>query len=143
MAAHKGPASLRPRCTRSGSSVAAIPVYQSTSLLKRLDASFLPRRPGLYPRPVRMGFMADKVSLGQVSLPVLLFSPVSIPPVLRSHLYQCHCVTSVWKQHESKNGLTSDAVTAPVKDPQQIHIYRIIRYVTNIVCHLLSFCLPC
>jgi hypothetical protein len=30
MAAHKGPASLRPRCTRSGSSVAAIPIYQST-----------------------------------------------------------------------------------------------------------------
>jgi hypothetical protein len=30
MAAHKGPASLRPRCTRSGSSVAAISVYQST-----------------------------------------------------------------------------------------------------------------
>jgi hypothetical protein len=29
MAAHKGPASSRPRCTRSGSSVAAIPVYQS------------------------------------------------------------------------------------------------------------------
>jgi hypothetical protein len=27
MAAHKGPASLRPRCTRSGSSVAAIPIY--------------------------------------------------------------------------------------------------------------------
>jgi hypothetical protein len=27
MATHKGPASLRPRCTRSGSSVAAIPVY--------------------------------------------------------------------------------------------------------------------
>jgi hypothetical protein len=30
MAAHKGPASLRPRCTRTGSSVAAITVYQST-----------------------------------------------------------------------------------------------------------------
>jgi hypothetical protein len=28
MAAHKGPASVRPRCTRGGSSVAAIPVYQ-------------------------------------------------------------------------------------------------------------------
>jgi hypothetical protein len=27
MAAHKGPASLRPRCTQSGSSVATIPVY--------------------------------------------------------------------------------------------------------------------
>jgi hypothetical protein len=32
MAAHKGSANLRPRCTRSGSSVAAIPVYHSTSL---------------------------------------------------------------------------------------------------------------
>jgi hypothetical protein len=31
MVAHKGPASLRPRCTRSGTSVAAIPVYQSSS----------------------------------------------------------------------------------------------------------------
>jgi hypothetical protein len=31
MAAHKWPASSRPRCTRSGSSVAAIPVYQSRS----------------------------------------------------------------------------------------------------------------
>jgi hypothetical protein len=27
MAAHKGPGSLRPRCTRSGSSVAAAPIY--------------------------------------------------------------------------------------------------------------------
>jgi hypothetical protein len=29
MAAHKGPVSSRPRCTWSGSSIAAIPVYQS------------------------------------------------------------------------------------------------------------------
>jgi hypothetical protein len=29
MAAHKGPASLRPRCTQSGNSVAAIPAYPS------------------------------------------------------------------------------------------------------------------
>jgi hypothetical protein len=35
MAAHRGRASLRPRCTRSGSSVAAIPVYQSTPLVSR------------------------------------------------------------------------------------------------------------
>jgi hypothetical protein len=27
MAVHKGPANLRPRCTQSGSSAAAIPVY--------------------------------------------------------------------------------------------------------------------
>jgi hypothetical protein len=30
MAAHKGPASSRPRCTRSGSSVATIPVYHTS-----------------------------------------------------------------------------------------------------------------
>jgi hypothetical protein len=30
MAAHKGPASSRPRCTQGGSSVAAIPVYHFT-----------------------------------------------------------------------------------------------------------------
>jgi hypothetical protein len=36
MAAHKWPASLRPRCTWSGSSVAAIPVYQFTSWFKQL-----------------------------------------------------------------------------------------------------------
>jgi hypothetical protein len=34
MAAHKGPATLRPRCTRSGSSVAVIPVYQSNLVIK-------------------------------------------------------------------------------------------------------------
>jgi hypothetical protein len=32
MAGHEEPASLRPRCTRSGSSVAAIPVYQFNPL---------------------------------------------------------------------------------------------------------------
>jgi hypothetical protein len=31
MAAHKGPASSRPRCTRGGSFIAAIPVYQSNT----------------------------------------------------------------------------------------------------------------
>jgi hypothetical protein len=30
MAAHKGPAILRPKCTRGGRSVAAIPVYGHT-----------------------------------------------------------------------------------------------------------------
>jgi hypothetical protein len=33
MAVHKGPASLKPKCTRSGSSVAAIPVYQSAGVI--------------------------------------------------------------------------------------------------------------
>ena len=35
-----------------------------------------------------MRFMVDKVTLGQVFLRVLLFSPVNIiPPVLRTHLH--------------------------------------------------------
>jgi hypothetical protein len=39
MAAHKGPTSLRPRSIRSGSSVAAIPVYQS---IEELVYNFTP-----------------------------------------------------------------------------------------------------
>jgi hypothetical protein len=42
MATHKGPASLRPRCTRSGSSVAAIPVYQSCCMVTGLTVCKAP-----------------------------------------------------------------------------------------------------
>jgi len=37
-----------------------------------------PRGPGFDPRPVYVGFMVDKVSLGQIFLQVHLFSPVII-----------------------------------------------------------------
>jgi hypothetical protein len=47
MAAHKGPASLRPRCIRSGSSVAAIPVHQSMPGKKSGNHA------GLYPSEVQ------------------------------------------------------------------------------------------
>jgi hypothetical protein len=40
MAAHKGPASLRPRFTRSGSSVAAMPIYLSKWSEVSLPASY-------------------------------------------------------------------------------------------------------
>jgi hypothetical protein len=41
------------------------------------------RRPGFVPRSVHVGFVVDKVALGQVSFRVLRFSPVSfIPPYL-------------------------------------------------------------
>jgi hypothetical protein len=39
--AHKGPASLSPGCTRSGSSVAAIPNYQSTSIHSRWPSQLI------------------------------------------------------------------------------------------------------
>jgi len=38
------------------------------------------RKPWFNPRPVNVGFVADKVTLGQVFLRVLLFSPVTNTP---------------------------------------------------------------
>jgi hypothetical protein len=51
--------------------------------LRRLVAGLLPRRSGFDPGWVHVGFVVDKVALGQVFPLLLLFSPVSfIPPVL-------------------------------------------------------------
>jgi hypothetical protein len=55
--------------------------------LRRLAASLSPRRPGFDPGSVHVGFVVNKVALGQVFVRVLRFSPVSfIPPVL--HYYE-------------------------------------------------------
>jgi hypothetical protein len=44
--------------------------------------------PGFAPRPVHVGFVVDKVALGQVFLRVLRFSPVNtIQPLL--HIHSC------------------------------------------------------
>jgi hypothetical protein len=48
----------------------------------RLQRGLSPRRIGIDPRPVRVENLVDKLALGQVSLGVLLFSPVSIIPLL-------------------------------------------------------------
>ena len=46
-----------------------------------------PRGPEFDPRSVHMRYVMDKVALGQISVPVLLFSPVSIVPlVLHPHI---------------------------------------------------------
>jgi hypothetical protein len=51
--------------------------------LRRLAAGLPPRRPGFDPGSVHVGFVVDKVALGQVFPRVLRFSPVNyIPPVL-------------------------------------------------------------
>jgi hypothetical protein len=45
------------------------------------------KRIGFDPRPVNVGFVVDKVALGQVSIPVILLSPVTIiPPIFRTHI---------------------------------------------------------
>jgi hypothetical protein len=52
--------------------------------LRRLAAGLPQRRPGFDPGSVYVGFVVDKVALGQVFPRVLRFSPVNIiPPVLR------------------------------------------------------------
>jgi hypothetical protein len=45
--------------------------------LRRLAAGLSPRRPGFDPGSVHVGFIMDKVALGQVLPRVLRFSPVS------------------------------------------------------------------
>jgi hypothetical protein len=48
------------------------------------------RRSGLEPEALRVRFVVDNVSLGQVFLPVLRFSPVSIIPSLLHTLLYLH-----------------------------------------------------
>lgn len=47
-----------------------------------------PRRPGFDVRPVRVQFVVGNVTLEQVFLRILLFSPVrAIPPTLLTHVH--------------------------------------------------------
>jgi hypothetical protein len=48
--------------------------------LRSLVAGLSPRRPGFAPGSFHVGFVVDKVALGQVFLRVLWFSPVNIIP---------------------------------------------------------------
>jgi hypothetical protein len=56
--------------------------YTNSSWLRRLVACLLPRRPGFDPGSVHVGFVVDKVALGQVFPRVLRFSPVNITPLV-------------------------------------------------------------
>jgi hypothetical protein len=50
-----------------------------------------PQRPEFVPESIHVGFVVDKVALGQVFLRVLRFSPVTIiPPLLHIHLSPPH-----------------------------------------------------
>jgi hypothetical protein len=56
--------------------------------LRRLVAGFSPCRPVFDPRPINVRFVVDKITMGQVFLQVLRFSPVSIiPPTLHTNLH--------------------------------------------------------
>jgi hypothetical protein len=60
-------------------------VPKAVPWLRRLVAGLSPRKPGFDPGSVHVGFVVDKVALGQVFPRVLRSSPVNfIPPVLHS-----------------------------------------------------------
>jgi hypothetical protein len=54
--------------------------------LRSLVVGLSPRRPGFTPGSIHVGFVVDKVALGQVFLRVLRFSPVNIIPPSLSKL---------------------------------------------------------
>jgi hypothetical protein len=59
--------------------------------LRQLIAVLSPRRPTFSARPVRVGFVVDKVTSGQVFLVVLqLYSVSIIPPILRTQWFSYH-----------------------------------------------------
>jgi hypothetical protein len=72
----------------SGPVSAEVTGYRAMPYLKRLFAGLSARRSGFASRAIHLIFVVGKVALGQVSLRVLRFSPVSIiPPPL--HIHSC------------------------------------------------------
>jgi hypothetical protein len=76
--------------------------HQALQWLKLLVGGLSPRRTGFAPGSIHVGFVVDKVALGQVFLPVLRFSPANIiPPLLHIHLSPPHevCDSSDQEAH--------------------------------------------
>ena len=53
--------------------LSATVIYQTVPWLRQLFASLSPWRPGFNPRSVQVGFLVERVTLGQVFVPVLQF----------------------------------------------------------------------
>ena len=60
------------------------------SWLTRLVAGLTPRRSGFGSMPILVGFLVDKVELGQVPVSVLRFFVSVIPSTIRTHSFTCH-----------------------------------------------------
>jgi len=66
-------------------------VLQPRARLWSLISSISSRRPGFDPKPVNVGFVIDKVAVGQVSHKLLRFHFVSIiPPMFYARLFIHH-----------------------------------------------------
>jgi hypothetical protein len=106
------------------------PYTSAVPWLRRLVAGHSPRRSGFAPGSVRMGFVVQKVALGQAFLQVLWFSTASvIPPwlfILTYHLGD-EQLARCWPQfrdvvsphrHEQQQQLVYILVRRPLFDPQ-------------------------
>jgi hypothetical protein len=60
--------------------------YRAVPWLRSLVAGLPPRKPGFATGSIHVGFVVDKVALGQVFLRVIRFSPVNIIPPSLSKL---------------------------------------------------------
>jgi hypothetical protein len=96
--------------------------------LRRLVAGLSPRRSGFDPGSVHVGFVVDKVALGQVFPRVLRFSPVNfIPPVL---YYAENLIIFITGLQNKPQGCGASVASAAgpfyTKKNQYIYIYRML-----------------
>jgi hypothetical protein len=81
--------------------------------LRRLVTGLSPRRPGFDPGSVHVGFVVDKVALGQAFLRVLRFSPVSlIPPVLHYTKNQKKLIIFITGSHNKSQSCGASVASA-------------------------------
>ena len=75
--------------------------FQTVPWVGQLIAGLSPPELVFDPRSVDVGFVVDNVALGQVSLQVLQFSPVSIvSPMFDTHLHLQVSLTRMTEQNE-------------------------------------------
>ena len=87
--------------------------YKAVLWLRRLVAGLPPRRPGFDPGSVLVGFVVDKVALGQVFLRLLRFSSVTfIPPVLHYTEKRNKLIIFVTVLHNKPQGCGASVASA-------------------------------
>jgi hypothetical protein len=80
--------------------------------LRRLAAGLPPRRPGFDPGSVHVGFVVDKVVLGQVFLRLLWFSPVDFIPLLGKGQKIIIIVIFIIGLHKKRQGCGASVASA-------------------------------
>jgi hypothetical protein len=97
--------------------------------LRRLAAGLSPQRPRFDPGSVHVGFVVDKVALGQVFPPVLWFSPsVFIPPVIRYTEKWKKLITFITGLHNKPQGcgVSVASPAGPFVSFRSLHLFYIL-----------------